>query len=123
MAYNMTSNATLGMDMTTMSADMTSSPVNMSSYSMNPTPSSVMSMTYSASANVTVMSYNSSILLAPSSSVSMPFVCPNESCWVEIECMSREQAFLLRLKKVVELIVAFQNICLLASRLEHACNW
>lgn len=88
--YNTMSNSTLEMDMTSMPANMTSLSVNMSTYSMNPTQSS---MTYSASANVTDMSYNSSVLLTPSSAVSMPFVCPNESCWVEIECMSRKLTF------------------------------
>ncbi|XP_078356225.1 uncharacterized protein LOC144641040, partial [Oculina patagonica] len=86
MVYNMTVNATLSVNMTAVPVNMASSPVDASSYDMSPTPSGV-DMSYTASASVSVMSYNSSIWPAPSSAVSPPFMCPNVStCWVDIEC-------------------------------------
>lgn len=99
MVYNMTANATLSVNMTAVPVNMTSSPVNASSYNMNPTPSSV-NMSYTASAYVSVMNYNSSVMPAPSSSVSPPFMCPNvSSCWVDIECRTRKLTFFLVLEK------------------------
>ena len=82
MVYNMTVDATLSMNMTAL-------PVNTSSYNMGPTPSGV-NMTYTASANVTVMNYNSSVWPTPSASIPAPFFCPNVSCWEEIECRTRK---------------------------------
>ena len=73
-------NMTHSYNMTTMSVSMTSSDV-----SMNPTPSSV-NMSYTASVNATAMNYNSSVWPTPSSSISEPAYCPNESCWWEVEC-------------------------------------
>ena len=52
---------------------------------MNPTPSSV-NMSYTASVNSSTANYSSSVWPTPSSSVSEPFVCSNQSCWWEVEC-------------------------------------
>ena len=72
--------------MTTMSNRTTSSPPGMSSdLTMSHTPSSVR-MSYTASAVVTPMSYNSSVWPTRTDSVLRPFVCTGESCRQEIEC-------------------------------------
>ncbi|KAJ7370598.1 hypothetical protein OS493_031334 [Desmophyllum pertusum] len=88
MSVNMTANGTRIVNMTTMSVKMTSAYLSMSSdVSMSPTPSGI-NMLYTPSANVTRMSHNSSVWPTPSSAIHPPFVCPNESCWEEVECMS-----------------------------------
>ena len=70
--------------MTTMSNITTSSPLSMlSNVMMNHTPSSVR-MSYTESATVPPMSYNSSVW--PTVSVLSPLVCTGESCRQEIEC-------------------------------------
>lgn len=101
MKYNMALHSSSAMYSVTVSAmgNMPSMPssddYSMSSGSMDallhvsPSPSSS-GMAYTPSANVTPMHYSSTPWPAPSSSVSEPFHCPNVSCWVEIECVSRE---------------------------------
>ena len=58
---------------------------------MNPTPSSV-NMSYTASVNSSTANYSSSVWPTPSSSVSEPFVCSNQSCWWEVECRTCKYA-------------------------------
>lgn len=98
MDYNMSESSSYGINMTqsynmtpshsmTQSYSMSPLPVNMTSsdVSMNPTPSSV-NMSYKASVNATTANYSSSVWPTPSSSVSEPFVCSNQSCSWEVEC-------------------------------------
>ena len=102
MDYNMSESSSYGINMTqshsmtqsysesTLSVNMTSSDV-----SMKPIPSSV-NMSYKASVNATTANYSSSVWPTPSSSVSEPFVCSNQSCWWEVECRTCKYAPSLR---------------------------
>ena len=108
MDYNMSESSSYGINMTqshsmtqsysesTLSVNMTSSDV-----SMKPIPSSV-NMSYKASVNATTANYSSSVWPTPSSSVSEPFVCSNQSCWWEVECGTCKYApSLLKLPSVL----------------------
>ena len=102
MDYNMSESSSYGINMT-QSYNMTQSHSMSKSYnistssdvSMNPTPSSV-NMSYAASVNSTTANYSSSVWPTPSSSVSEPFVCSNQSCWWEVECRTCKYAPSLR---------------------------
>ena len=87
-SYNMTQSHSIShnYNMSTLSVNLTSSDV-----SMNPTPSSV-NISYTASVNATTANYGSSVWPTPSSSVSEPFVCSNQSCWWEVECRTCKYA-------------------------------
>ena len=91
-SYNMTQSHSMShnYNMSTLSVNLTSSDA-----SMNPTPSSV-NMSYTASVNATTANYSSSVWPTPSSSVSEPFVCSNQSCWWEVECRTCKYAPNLR---------------------------
>lgn len=57
-------------------------------------------MMYLVSVNVIDMSYNFLVLLILSFVVFMFFVCFNEFCWVEIECMLCKLIFFFLFEKI-----------------------
>ena len=111
-SYNMTQShsMTQSYSESTLSVNMTSSDV-----SMKPTPSSV-NMSYKASVHATTANYGSSVWPTPSSSVSEPFVCSNQSCWWEVECRTCKYAPGLRKPA---LVIAARDILRHASRLRQ----